>query len=101
MEYFPGETLRQFLSRRGPLSMAEALQYILQICDGLEAAHAQGIIHRDLKSQNVILNESGRLKIIDLGLARTTQLEGMTATGLIMGTPEYMSPEQVLGRRID
>jgi serine/threonine protein kinase len=101
MEYFPGENLRQLIMRKGPLSLQEGLQFAFQICDGLEAAHAQGIIHRDLKSQNVILNDRGHAKIIDLGLARTNQLDGMTATGLIMGTPEYMSPEQVMGRRTD
>jgi serine/threonine protein kinase len=101
MEYFAGENLRQLLQRKGPLSLQEGMQYLYQICDGLQAAHNQGIIHRDLKSQNVILNDRGHLKIIDLGLARTNQLEGMTATGLIMGTPEYMSPEQVMGRRTD
>lgn len=101
MEYFPGENLRQFIMRKGPLSLQEGLQIALQICDGLEAAHTQGIIHRDLKSQNVILNDRGHAKIIDLGLARTNQLDGMTATGLIMGTPEYMSPEQVMGKRTD
>jgi eukaryotic-like serine/threonine-protein kinase len=101
MEYFPGENLRQLIQRKGPLSLEEGMQLLYQICDGLEAAHGQGIIHRDLKSQNVILNDKGHLKIIDLGLARTNQLEGMTATGLIMGTPEYMSPEQVMGRRTD
>jgi serine/threonine protein kinase len=101
MEYFPGENLRQLVQRKGPMSMQEGMQLLYQICDGLDAAHKQGIIHRDLKSQNIILNDRGHLKIIDLGLARTNQLEGMTATGLIMGTPEYMSPEQVLGRRTD
>jgi len=101
MEYFPGENLRQLIHRKGPLSLQEGLQIAFQICDGLAAAHAQGVIHRDLKSQNVILNERGQVKIIDLGLARTNQLEGMTATGLIMGTPEYMSPEQILGKRTD
>lgn len=101
MEYFPGENLRQLITRRGPLPIQDGLQIAFQICDGLAAAHEQGIIHRDLKSHNVILNERGHLKIIDLGLARTNQLEGMTATGLIMGTPEYMSPEQVMGRRTD
>lgn len=101
MEYFAGENLKQLVTRKGPLSLQEGLQILFQICDGLEAAHSQGIIHRDLKSQNIIMNERGHLKIIDLGLARTNQLEGMTATGLIMGTPEYMSPEQVMGRRTD
>lgn len=101
MEYFPGENLRQLILRRGKLTMQETMQIVFQICDGLAAAHGQGIIHRDLKSHNIILNDRGHLKIIDLGLARTNQLEGMTATGLIMGTPEYMSPEQVMGRRTD
>ena len=101
MEYFPGQNLRQHISRKGPLSLEEGLQIIFQICDGLEAAHSQGIIHRDLKSQNVIINDSGQAKIIDLGLARASHLEGMTATGLILGTPEYMSPEQVMGKRVD
>jgi serine/threonine protein kinase len=72
-----------------------------QICEGLEAAHREGVIHRDLKSQNIILDPTNRIKIIDFGLARTAHMEGMTATGLIMGTPEYMAPEQVSGKRID
>lgn len=101
MEYFSGENLKQHILRKGLLTLQEGLQIAYQICDGLEAAHAQGIVHRDLKSQNVILSDHGHLKIIDLGLSRTNQLEGMTATGLILGTPEYMSPEQVLGRRTD
>lgn len=101
MEYFPGQNLRQHISRKGPLSLQEGLQILFQICDGLEAAHTQGIIHRDLKSQNIIIGENGQVKIIDLGLARASHLDGMTATGLIMGTPEYMSPEQVMGRRVD
>ncbi len=101
MEYFPGQNLRQHISRKGGMSLEEGLQIIFQICDGLEAAHANGIIHRDLKSQNVIINGSGQVKIIDLGLARASHMEGMTATGLILGTPEYMSPEQVMGKRVD
>ena len=101
MEYFAGQNLRQLIHQKGALSLQEGLQIAFQICDGLEAAHMQGIIHRDLKSQNIILNERGHAKIIDLGLAHTNQLDGMTATGLIMGTPEYMSPEQVMGRRSD
>jgi serine/threonine-protein kinase len=67
----------------------------------LEAAHQQGVIHRDLKSQNIIINSSNQIKIIDFGLARTAHLEGMTVSGLIMGTPEYMAPEQVAGKKVD
>jgi serine/threonine-protein kinase len=79
----------------------QAFEIAGQICDGLEAAHRQGVIHRDLKSQNIIINSANQIKIIDFGLAHSTHLQGMTATGLIMGTPEYMSPEQVEGKRVD
>jgi len=76
----------------------------MRICspgDGLEAAHRQGVVHRDLKSQNIIINAADQIKIIDFGLARSAHLEGLTATGLIMGTPEYMAPEQVAGKKVD
>jgi len=73
----------------------------MQVADGLEAAHRQGVIHRDLKSQNVLINSANQVKIIDFGLAHSAHLQGMTATGLIMGTPEYMAPEQVAGRKVD
>jgi serine/threonine-protein kinase len=79
----------------------QALNLASQVAEGLEAAHREGVIHRDLKSQNIILDNTNRIKIIDFGLARTAHMEGMTATGLIMGTPEYMAPEQVSGKKID
>ena len=81
--------------------MMQAFQIASQICEGLDAAHRQSVVHRDLKSQNVIINSNNQIKIIDFGLARTAQREGMTATGLIMGTPEYMAPEQVSGKKVD
>ena len=96
MEYFAGANLKQHLKRSGSLSLLSAYQILSQICDGLEAAHSQGVIHRDLKAQNILIGPSGQIKIIDFGLARSAHLEGMTATGLIMGTPEYMAPEQVV-----
>jgi serine/threonine-protein kinase len=71
------------------------------VCDGLQAAHVQGVIHRDLKSQNIIINSANQIKVIDFGLAHTQQMQGLTATGLIMGTPEYMAPEQVSGKKVD
>jgi serine/threonine-protein kinase len=101
MEYFHGSSLKEHIKRNGPLSPMQGYNIAAQICDGLEAAHREGVIHRDLKSQNVILDATNRIKIIDFGLARTTHMEGMTATGLIMGTPEYMAPEQVAGKKID
>jgi serine/threonine-protein kinase len=101
MEYFGGTNLKEHLKRSGPLSFLSAYQILSQICDGLEAAHSQGVVHRDLKSQNVMVGSSGQIKIIDFGLARSVHLEGMTATGLIMGTPEYMAPEQVSGKHVD
>ena len=75
---------------------------ILQkVCAGLEAAHEAGTIHRDLKPGNVLIDAQKKVKLIDFGLARTTFLSGMTATGLILGTPEYMAPEQVRGLACD
>ena len=101
MEFFGGTTLKDHIKQSGGLSVMEAFNIASQICDGLQAAHAQGVIHRDLKSQNIILNSANQIKIIDFGLAHTQQMQGLTATGLIMGTPEYMAPEQVSGKKVD
>lgn len=101
MEYFEGVNLKEYIRQNGPLSIVRAFQIMDQIADGLEEAHRNGVIHRDLKSQNVIINRANQIKIIDFGLARSQHLDGMTATGLIMGTPEYMSPEQVAGKSVD
>lgn len=101
MEFFSGISLKDYVRQNGALSTMRAFQVISQICDGLEAAHQQGVIHRDLKSQNIIINSSNQIKIIDFGLARTAHLDGMTVSGLIMGTPEYMAPEQVAGKKVD
>jgi serine/threonine-protein kinase len=101
MEYFAGTTLREIIKRDGACSLIKGAQIALQICAGVENAHKQGVVHRDLKSQNVIVNGTGDLKIIDFGLASSAHMEGMTATGLILGTPEYMAPEQVAGKKAD
>ena len=101
MEYFGGMSLKDYIKQNGAASPMVGFNIAAQICEGLEAAHRQNVIHRDLKSQNIIINDSGQLKIIDFGLAHTAHLEGMTATGLILGTPEYMSPEQVSGKKVD
>ena len=101
MELFPADSLEDLLARNGQLPLTTARDLLLQVCDGLAAAHQAGVIHRDLKPGNVLVATDGKVKVIDFGLARVTHLEGMTATGLIMGTPEYMAPEQVRGQPTD
>jgi eukaryotic-like serine/threonine-protein kinase len=101
MEYFGGTNLKEYLKQTGHLSLMEAFNIASQVCDGLKAAHDQGVIHRDLKSQNIIISAGNQIKVIDFGLAHTQQMQGLTATGLIMGTPEYMAPEQVSGKKVD
>ena len=101
MEFFHGMNLKEYIKKSGALSLMHGFNIVAHICDGLEAAHRQGVVHRDLKSQNIIINAADQIKIIDFGLARSAHLEGLTATGLIMGTPEYMAPEQVAGKKVD
>jgi serine/threonine-protein kinase len=103
MEYVEGETLHARVKRAGQMGIAEARAVLAEVSSGVAAAHAAGIIHRDLKPHNVLVAGGGArvVKVIDFGLAKTTFGSGMTATGLIMGTPEYMAPEQVRGRRSD
>ncbi len=101
MEYFPGRTLSDMLAARGRLSAPDLRDIVGQICDGLAAAHDAGVVHRDLKPQNVLVGERNAVKLIDFGLAKTAFLASLTATGLMMGTPQYMSPEQVRGKDCD
>jgi serine/threonine-protein kinase len=101
MEYFPGKTLARLLDLRGTLGELEIRDVIGQICAGLGAAHAAAVIHRDLKPQNVLVGERSAVKLIDFGLAKVSSLHGMTASGLILGTPQYMSPEQIKGLEVD
>ncbi|MDB4965273.1 MAG: serine/threonine protein kinase [Myxococcales bacterium] len=97
MEYVAGTTLADYLGRVGALRIDEARNILGQICDGVAAAHAAGVVHRDLKPGNILIDGEKRAKVIDFGLAKATFMAGMTATGLIIGTPEYMAPEQVRG----
>ncbi|PRP93505.1 serine/threonine-protein kinase [Enhygromyxa salina] len=101
MEFVEGQSLAQLISRHSVLPLERVRGYISEICEGLAAAHAQGVIHRDLKPANVIVTPDQRVKIIDFGLARVADLEGMTATGMLLGTPEYMAPEQIKGGNLD
>lgn len=103
MEYIPGKTLQQRLDGAGPLDVKEVLRLSKQIAEGLAAAHAQDLIHRDIKPGNILLDESvnEHVKITDFGLARTADDASMTQSGVIAGTPMYMAPEQALGNKLD
>ncbi|GAB4353328.1 MAG: hypothetical protein Kow0099_37550 [Candidatus Abyssubacteria bacterium] len=101
MEYLGGQSLRSFLKQRGKLPPADAVKIILDIADALELAHSQGIVHRDVKPDNIMSDESGAFKIMDFGIAHTEVGTQLTVTGTIMGTPEYMSPEQASGLKVD
>src|SRR5579863_1913198 len=101
MEYLEGQDLRVVLREKGKLAPEEAGKIILQICRALEAAHGEGVIHRDLKPQNIMLDANGRAYVTDFGIARSAYLPGMTQTGALVGTPEYMSPEQAKGEKLD
>jgi serine/threonine protein kinase/tetratricopeptide (TPR) repeat protein/TolB-like protein len=101
MEYVEGEDLRGLLRRQGKFSAGNTVTIIQQICRALEAAHAEGVIHRDLKPQNVMRDPQGRVVVMDFGLARSLESDGMTQTGALVGTLEYMSPEQALGATLD
>ena len=97
MEYVPGRTLKEVLRDRGRFSPATALEIMTGVLDGLAAAHASGIVHRDIKPENVLLTADGRIKVADFGLARAQSAAGHTRTGLLIGTPSYVPPEQVTG----
>jgi tetratricopeptide (TPR) repeat protein/predicted Ser/Thr protein kinase len=101
MEFIEGKDLRSILHERKKLPPEEAVDIALQVCQALDAAHGIGIIHRDLKPQNIMLDDSGRAIVMDFGLARTLSGDGMTQTGAMLGTMEYMSPEQALGKDLD
>lgn len=101
MEHFEGRTLGSLLTERGALPAREALELLDPICDAIEAAHEAGVVHRDLKPLNILVNWSGDVRVIDFGLAKASYMRTMTATGMIMGTPEYMAPEQVRGEPAD
>jgi len=100
-EYVKGETLKQRISRVGALDAQEAIAYAIEIGRGLTVAHARKMVHRDIKPQNILIDEEGRAKLTDFGISRQLEQDGMTATGRVLGTTDYVAPEQAMGRGVD
>jgi eukaryotic-like serine/threonine-protein kinase len=99
-EYVDGETLKALIRRTGPLEVTQALAYAIEIARALQAAHEHHIVHRDVKPQNVLLTPEGSAKITDFGIARTLTEQGLTLDGRVLGTTDYVSPEQALGHQV-
>ncbi len=99
-EYVEGETLKERIRREGRLPITEAVAYAIEIARALGAAHARHIVHRDVKPQNVLIDEEGSAKVTDFGIARTLEEDGLTADGRVLGTTDYVSPEQALGHPV-
>ena len=100
-EYVEGETLKGRIRRMGRLPIDEAIAYAIEIARALGAAHARGIVHRDIKPQNVLVDEEGSAKVTDFGIARSLDEDGLTADGRVLGTTDYVSPEQALGHDVN
>ncbi len=100
MEYVEGKSLREY-AQKGPMEFGEAVEIASQIADGLQEAHEKGIIHRDIKSSNIIVTEKNQAKIMDFGLAKVTRDTDLSETKSVKGTVSYMSPEQALGKNVD
>ena len=101
MEYVPGEDLKSLVKRKGNLVEEEAISIARQVCEGLAEAHRLGVVHRDLKPQNIMIDKEGEAKIMDFGIARSVEAPGVTVTGVMIGTPDYISPEQAEGEEAD
>jgi eukaryotic-like serine/threonine-protein kinase len=101
MEYIDGQNLKSKTEHSGRLSYEESVGIVQQICLALEAAHSEGVIHRDLKPHNIMIDKHGKVSVMDFGIARSVSSAGLTMTGAFVGTPDYMSPEQVKGESVD
>ena len=101
MEYVPGEDLKSLLIKTGQLAVEKTISIARQVCEGLAEAHGMGVVHRDLKPQNIMIDKEENSRIMDFGIARSLRMKGITEAGTIVGTPEYMSPEQVEGQETD
>jgi len=101
MEYVPGEDLKSTIRRVGPLGVGKTIFIAKQICEGMTEAHRLGVVHRDLKPQNIMIDKEGNARIMDFGIARSIIGKGITGAGVMIGTPEYMSPEQAEVKEVD
>jgi serine/threonine-protein kinase len=101
MELLEGDDLRALIERQWDISLADKARILAQICEGLAYAHSRGVVHRDVKPANILVTSTGRVKILDFGLARVATRETITRRGVILGTPDYMSPEQAMGKPLD
>jgi serine/threonine protein kinase/Flp pilus assembly protein TadD len=101
MEYVHGEDLKRLIRKVGQMPAGRTVAIARQVAEGLAEAHAHGIVHRDLKPQNIMVDEGGNVHIMDFGIARSLEKKGLTGAGVTVGTPEYMSPEQVEGKPVD
>jgi serine/threonine-protein kinase len=99
-EYVDGDTLKGLIKRVGPLPVVEAVAYAIEIGRGLMAAHTERLVHRDVKPQNVLIDPDGRAKVTDFGISRSLDSDGLTATGRVLGTTDYVAPEQALGEDV-
>ena len=101
-EYVEGENLKRLVQRSGPLPVEQALELVIQVAHGLSFAHREGLVHRDVKPQNVLVDASGTAKVTDFGIARSLDMHrGMTQTGTVLGTSDYIAPEQAQGQVVD
>ena len=101
MEFVEGQDLKGLIRQTGQLAVGTTLKIAKQVCEGLAEAHRLGVVHRDLKPSNIMIDKDGSARIMDFGIARTLKGKGITGAGVIIGTPEYMSPEQVEGKEVD
>jgi len=101
MEYVPGEDLKGMIRMMGQLGAGKSISIAKQVCEGLAEAHRLGVIHRDLKPSNIMIDKEGNARILDFGIARSLKAKGITAAGVMVGTPEYMSPEQAEVKEVD
>src|SRR3954452_13020464 len=99
-EYVDGDTLKALIKRTGPLPVVEAVAYAIEIGRALMAAHQERLVHRDVKPQNVLIDPDGRAKVTDFGISRSLDSDGLTATGRVLGTTDYVAPEQALGEDV-